>query len=514
MGRTARKPRAPAPPRPASDPDPFPAMDSQPQSQHKSAGFKPGVHLPLNAVAAVVAPALVVLIGLAALDRLAWLYASSGAGFVVLASGFFLYRHFARVEGLRRYVEELGRSGAENRPKPPREGSPILSPGLEAAIQAAAEERLRRRRELEAVLIGNEAILATLPDPLIMLDSARRLVRANPAAIELFEGDLAGGDLAGRDLTGVLRSPSLLSAADEVLEGADGRVVDFTVPGPVQRTFNARIARLPAPTLDGTVAILSLHDLTSIKRAEQLRADFVANASHELRTPLSSLLGFVETLRGPAKEDSGARDRFLAIMEEQATRMSRLVEDLLSLSRIEMQEHTPPTGVTDVDRVVRMVAGALEMPVREKDMTVRVEIGAVPPVVGDPDELAQVFQNLMENAIKYGRAGTEVTVTGAPSDLARRRLGRKALAISVIDRGEGIAREHLPRLTERFYRVDTARSRKLGGTGLGLAIVKHIVNRHRGALEIESVEGEGSTFTVYLPEAEAAAQPKAPRAAQ
>ena len=486
-------------------------MDSQPQSQHKSAGFKPGVHLPVNAVAAVVAPALVVLIGLAALDRLAWLYASSGAGFVVLASGFFLYRHFARVEGLRRYVEELGRSGAENRPKPPREGSPILSPGLEAAILAAAEERLRRRRELEAVLIGNEAILATLPDPLIMLDGARRLVRANPAAVELF-----GDDLAGRDLTGVLRSPSLLAAADEVLEGADGRVVDFTVPGPVQRTFNARIARLPAPTLDGTVAILSLHDLTSIKRAEQLRADFVANASHELRTPLSSLLGFVETLRGPAKEDGEARDRFLAIMQEQATRMSRLVEDLLSLSRIEMQEHTPPTGVTDVDRVVRMVAGVLEMPVREKGMTVRVAIGAVPPVVGDPDELAQVFQNLMENAIKYGRAGTEVTVTGAPSDPARRRLGRKALAISVIDRGEGIAREHLPRLTERFYRVDTARSRELGGTGLGLAIVKHIVNRHRGALEIESVEGEGSTFTVYLPEAEAEAEarPKAPRAAQ
>ena len=467
------------------------------------------VHLPVNAVAAVVAPALAVLLGLAGIGKLDWIYALAGAVFVVLASMFFLYRHFARVEGLRRYVEELGRSGPENLPRPPREGSPILSPGLEAAIQAAAEERLHRRRELEAVLIGNEAILATLPDPLIMMDSARRIVRANPAASELF-----GSELAGRDLTAVLRSPSLLGAADAVLQGADGRVVDFTVPGPVQRTFNARVARLPAPALDGTVAILSLHDLTSIKRAEQLRADFVANASHELRTPLSSLLGFVETLRGPAKDDHGAHERFLAIMEEQATRMSRLVEDLLSLSRIEMQEHTPPTGTADIERVVRSVASTLQIPAGEKDMTVTLAFGALPPVVGDPDELSQVFQNLMENAIKYGRAGTELKVTGSRSDLARRRLGRQALAVAVIDHGEGIPREHLPRLTERFYRVDTARSRKLGGTGLGLAIVKHIINRHRGALEIDSVEGEGSTFTVFLPVAEAAARPEDAQAAQ
>lgn len=475
---------------------------SEPADRPEAAGQSLQVHLPANAVAGVVAPALVVLLVLAAIGELAWGYALGGAVLVVLASVFFLYRHFTRVEGLRRYVEELGRSGPENLPRPPREGSPILSPGLEAAIQAAAEERLHRRRELEAVVIGNEAILATLPDPLIMMDSGRRVVRANPAANELF-----GSELAGRDLTAMLRSPSLLDAADAVLQGADGRVVDFTIPGPVQRTFNARIARLPAPALDGTVAILSLHDLTSIKRAEQMRADFVANASHELRTPLSSLLGFVETLRGPAKDDQGAHERFLAIMEEQATRMSRLVEDLLSLSRIEMQEHTPPTGDTNLEHVVRSVANTLEIPAREKDMTVFLEFDALPPVIGDPDELSQVFQNLMENAIKYGRAGTELRVTGGLSDLARRRLGRAAVAVAVIDRGEGIAREHLPRLTERFYRVDTARSRKLGGTGLGLAIVKHIINRHRGALEIDSVEGEGSTFTLYLPVAGPATGP-------
>jgi len=457
--------------------------------------------MPWRAIAAVAAPGLLALLVPLLSGALSIGYAALGAAVVVIGSGLLLHRHFLRLDALRRYIEELGRSSSGSMPQPPRAGSPILSPGLENALAAASAERQRRRGELEALISGNEAILAALPDPLVMLDESRRIVRANPAAIALF-----GDALAGRDLTSVLRSPKLLDAADAVLSGDGDRIVDFTIPGPVQRTFSAQVKHLPTPAPDGTVAILALHDLTSVRRAEQLRADFVANASHELRTPLSSLLGFVETLRGPAREDEEARQRFLAIMHEQAVRMSHLVEDLLSLSRIEMQEHTPPTEITDLIAVLSSVIGTVDMRAKEKEMSLVIDATDPLPVIGDGEELAQVFQNLIDNAIKYGRAGTEVRIEVAESEAARRRLGRRGLAVSVIDRGEGIGREHLPRLTERFYRVDTARSRQLGGTGLGLAIVKHIVNRHRGALEISSAEGEGSTFTVLLPLADVPAE--------
>jgi len=224
-----------------------------------------------------------------------------------------------------------------------------------------------------------------------------------------------------------------------------------------------------------------------------MRADFVANVSHELRTPLSSLLGFVETLRGPARDDKEAQEKFLTIMHEQAERMSRLIEDLLSLSRIEMDEHTRPRGRVDVRHVLGNVKDMLSMKAAARRMRIELQIPeATAPLPGDADQLTQVFQNLIDNALKYGREGTavEVTVSGPAEG---------ELSVSVSDQGEGIAPEHLPRLTERFYRVDAARSRQLGGTGLGLAIVKHIVNRHRGHLSVESTRGEGSRFTVTLP---------------
>jgi two-component system phosphate regulon sensor histidine kinase PhoR len=249
-----------------------------------------------------------------------------------------------------------------------------------------------------------------------------------------------------------------------------------------------------------------------------MRADFVANASHELRTPLATLLGFVETLRGPARDDAAARERFLAIMHEQTQRMARLVADLLSLSRIELNEHTPPIGRVLLGEVVRTIIDSLELKAADKRMAIVVDapppggeapirLDDLPPVSGDDDELSQVFQNLIDNAIKYGRTDSTIRIASwlvapratADAALPAPRLDQPAVAIAVMDEGEGIAREHVPRLTERFYRIDTARSRALGGTGLGLAIVKHILNRHRGALDIDSMVGQGSTFTVYLP---------------
>jgi two-component system phosphate regulon sensor histidine kinase PhoR len=377
-----------------------------------------------------------------------------------------------------------------------------LSPSVRElwlAIGRWARASRQKQQTRETELGTAQAVLAALPDPLILLDERRRIVRANAAANELL-----GMRLVERDLAVALRHPAVLAAADAVLRGEASRIVEFDVTTPVERHLSARLGALSPHTSEGAAAVLTLHDLTAAKRNERLRADFAANASHELRTPLASLIGFIETLRGPAHDDSAARDHFLAIMAEQSQRMKRLVDDLLSLSRIEMNEHRPPTERVDLGRVLHTVADLLDQRVVARDMRVVIDVPAVPAeVLGDADELAQVFQNLLDNAIKYSRPGTpiEVSVRPSPRFLAGARPGERpaAVAVAVRDHGEGIPREHLPRLTERFYRVDAARSRELGGTGLGLAIVKHIVNRHRGALDIDSELGEGSVFTVHLP---------------
>jgi two-component system, OmpR family, phosphate regulon sensor histidine kinase PhoR len=351
----------------------------------------------------------------------------------------------------------------------------------------------------ESELTAARAVQAALPEPLLLLDEGRRIVWANEAATQLL-----GERLFDRDLAGALRHPAVLTATDAVLRGEGGRLVEFEMQSPIERHFSARIAALASPTAEGAAAVLLLHDLTDLKRSERLRADFVANASHELRTPLASLVGFIETLRGPARDDAVARERFLSIMAEQGARMSRLVDDLLSLSRIEMNEHRAPTGEVDIGAVLRSVADTLEQRATARGMRFAFDFApGLPPVLGDSDELTQVFQNLFDNAIKYGAAETSIEISAVPSPrtLPTARAGQRspAVAVAVKDHGQGIARDFLPRLTERFYRVDPARSRELGGTGLGLAIVKHIVSHHRGALDIDSQPGEGSVFTVHLP---------------
>lgn len=342
---------------------------------------------------------------------------------------------------------------------------------------------------------GAEAVLAALPEPLLLIDQERRIVRANPSAIELL-----GPKLGGRDLAAALRVPAVLEATDAVLRGGDGRTVEVDLPGARERHLSAQAAPLRPPTADGAAAIITLTDITALKRSERMRQDFVANASHELKTPIATLLGFIETLRGPAREDAAARERFLSIMAEQASRMARLVEDLLSLSRIELNEHLAPKQQVELPRLIAAIADGLEQRAQKRQMRIELDLPEeLPEVVGDADELAQVFQNLIDNAIKYGRGGTAVQVTAESS--RRRVAGAPSVSVTVRDYGDGILQEHLPRLTERFYRADPARSRELGGTGLGLAIVKHIVNHHRGVLDIDSELGKGSSFTVYLPAA-------------
>jgi two-component system, OmpR family, phosphate regulon sensor histidine kinase PhoR len=361
----------------------------------------------------------------------------------------------------------------------------------QAMLRMARGWRERSARA-EASLAAAEAVFAAIPDPHILLDSQRRIVRANPAATEF-----VGVVPEGNDLAASLRNPVVLDAADAVLAGGTARIVDFTLSLPVERVMQARIARVEGVSLGGIAAIVTLHDITALKLAEQMRADFVANAGHELKTPLASLVGFIETLLGAARDDPSARERFLGIMRGEAGRMSRLVDDLLSLSRIELNEHVAPTSRVALAPLIEQVADTLELRAAERGMRLDLVLpDDLPDVHGDEDELAQVFQNLIDNAIKYGKPQTNITV--AASTTERLAAASSVVRLAVTDRGDGIPSEHLPRLTERFYRVDTARSRELGGTGLGLAIVKHILNRHRGRLEISSTLGVGSTFTVLL----------------
>ena len=330
-----------------------------------------------------------------------------------------------------------------------------------------------------------EAIVESLPDPLIVLGADRVVLRANAAAIAAY----------GAEMPAVLRHPVLRGAIDRVQTSGVPQTADLVLPVPVEREVHATVFRLAG----GRVAAV-LSDRTRERALERMRADFVANASHELRTPLASLMGFIDTLRGPAADDPPAQARFLAIMAEQAQRMNRLIDDLLSLSRIELTEHQTPTEDVALEELIRFTAAAFEPRVNTKGVQLDIHVTEdLPTIQGDEDQLGQVLTNLLDNAIKYGREGGMVRVAAATVPPGGRWPGRPGVTVSVADDGAGISREHLPRLTERFYRVDKGRSRAVGGTGLGLAIVKHIVNRHRGQLSIESREGEGATFTVWLP---------------
>ncbi|HSV28729.1 MAG TPA: ATP-binding protein, partial [Candidatus Omnitrophota bacterium] len=425
---------------------------------------------------------------LAAGGQLSWLAALGGALVALALTAVAVWPVLRDLSAIAAWTRELAQ-GVDVGPPPP--GREHLMDDMVSSVAQLRRAWQTRQAEIAARARWNESLFDTLPDPLVLLDEARRVVRVNLAAAREF-----GVDLAGRDLAGALRDPALLEAVDEVLAGVQSRQVDLTLPVPVERSFQVVIEHLGAGAPDGTVAILALHDVTTVRRMEQMRADFVANASHELRTPLATLLGFIDTLRGPARDDAEARDRFLDIMFEQGSRMARLINDLLSLSRIEMAEHDHPADPVDLGHVVERGAAALAPLAAAKNIEIRLDVADDARMVpGQQDELAQLVQNLMDNAVKYGRDGTSVEVT-----LTAARPGHVRLAVR--DHGEGIAKEHLPRLTERFYRVDTARSRKLGGTGLGLAIVKHIVNRHRGQLAIDSTVGEGSEFAVTLPAAE------------
>ncbi|WP_426439499.1 ATP-binding protein [Bradyrhizobium genosp. P] len=383
--------------------------------------------------------------------------------------------------------------------------SPVRACAVFACIAAAAlvpwrlhdhatsREDVRGVNPVETAAVN--AVVAGMPDPAVLLDRAGRVIHLNTAAAELAPA-LRKNELAQF----ALRSPEIITALREAIATSEPRRATYTDHVPVDRWMELVITPVPVPTQFGGTdkcMLMTFHDLTPLRRVEEMRADFVANASHELRTPLAALSGFIDTLQGPARDDVRARERFLGIMHGQATRMARLIDDLLSLSRVELSAHVRPETSIDIVPIVRQVADGLEALASERQVEIEIDLPERPvTIAGDREELLRLFENLIENALKYGASGGRVIVSLSQ---AAQTEASPEVRVMVRDFGPGIAPEHLPRLTERFYRVDVGDSRNQGGTGLGLSLVKHILNRHRGRLLIESVPKNGATFTACFP---------------
>ncbi|WDI32595.1 ATP-binding protein [Hyphococcus flavus] len=394
-----------------------------------------------------------------------------------------------------------------------------------APVQRIVETELNAQEAELARLRMVHGVARVLPEPLFILDADGMVEHANPAAL-----DLVGlTEVTGRHFASVLRAPNVFEASEAVLSSHEPATVEFTTIGGVERTCRAYIAPIETGAQqDGknrTRVLIFVRDLTTERRLEQMRADFIASASHELRTPLASVIGFIETLRGHAKDDPEAREKFLSVMQSQAERMQRLVADLMSLSRIELNEHVPPRDRVDLAELSRDVIESLA-PLFEAAGAIvdfAQEDGVNTEIRADRDEVFQAIQNLIDNAVKYGGDPAMVKISvgrgAAPTPFAdgppAHRAGDSAeqvaarlgvgidnlIYVQVRDFGPGIERADLPRLTERFYRVNVERSRKSGGTGLGLAIVKHIMNRHKGGFQIESRLAGGTVFACHFQQA-------------
>ena len=337
-------------------------------------------------------------------------------------------------------------------------------------------------------------LLNALQDAVYVLDEDRAVLFANPAALAMF-----GGDPIGMDFVKISRHPDCIGAIGEILSGAKTTKQVVTEDALSGASYRVIVADLGHDNEDGARVVVSMTDVSDLREAEQMRSDFVANVSHELRSPLTAVSGFIETLQDESAVDPQQRQHFLSVMEMEAQRMVRLIADLLSLSKVESQQRMRPEGEADIGAIISRITTTLADSAAREGKQFELKLTTdMPPVPGSEDELTQVLQNLIENAIKYGRSDTTVTIETRLMDTVP-GINGPALVIDVKDEGEGIAQRHIPRLTERFYRVDTHRSRNKGGTGLGLAIVKHIVHRHRGRLQISSKQDAGSCFSVSLP---------------
>ncbi len=337
---------------------------------------------------------------------------------------------------------------------------------------------------------ATHALISALPQPILLINREGMVEIANQSARELF-----GARIQHAQIRAHLRQPEVAAMLERVLAGKSEDSANFVMATGNHETIWRVVAR------NGVAGmfVLSFSDISDIEAAEAQRRDFVANVSHELRSPLTVLVGFIETLQGPAGEDPVARAEFLGIMSEQAARMSGLVADLLSLSRVEAVEKIRPRTPVCLDAVLKATLAALRPQIEAAGISINYDVPeGLPDIPGDYDQLVQVFHNLVENALKYGATGGRVDISATHVPMFPAHQG-PVLRVSIRDYGEGVDPIYIPRLTERFYRIDKARSRDSGGTGLGLAIVKHILSRHRGRLVIRSALGEGASFDAVLP---------------
>ncbi|HET6467226.1 MAG TPA: ATP-binding protein [Geminicoccaceae bacterium] len=458
-----------------------------------------GIGLLARETARLGAPGAAALLGLAAAGRLGSFWLLVGLALTGVAALALAVANVRAARALGVWIRSLASGGTER--GAPAVGGAIGQP-VRPVLELARALRHERATAAEQARLLNTLIDA-LPDPILLVDRARLVRRCNPAAVRSF-----GAAASGLPLGRIVRDPGVLAALDGALDAGHASSVAFNPAGDRFKRFAARIEPVGLP--DGEPgALLSMREQSEQVMIERIRSDFVANASHEIRTPLAAIHGFIETLRGPARDDPAAREAFLDTMAQETARLTRLVEDLLSLSRIELEANRPPTGAIALEGVLARVVESLEPVAARRNVALLPDLpSSLPPVRGDGDQLHQLFANLVDNAIKYGGEGTSVRIEATVHAVAPANggplAGRACVEVRVVDEGPGIPREHIPRLTERFYRVDTARSRRLGGTGLGLAIVKHILRRHQGHLLIASELGQGSSFAVFLPLAKAA----------
>ena len=354
-------------------------------------------------------------------------------------------------------------------------------------------------------------ILNKLEDAIIVLDSDQKIVFQNSHSIDLFENNYTG-----QNITNLIRSPIVLETLENVYKNKKTKIIEYNSEygqnlSPRSTNFyNVEISyeknHLQLTNTKDNYVIL-MKNITPLKNIEKVRSSFIANVSHELKTPLATVMGFLETIRGPAKDDKKSMSKFLGIMDKETIRMKRLIDDLLVVSKIESDEHIHPTKKVNLIKTLNNVIESLKEYALKKNIQIRTnyQLSENLSVLGNEDELVQVFTNIIDNSIKYGKINSSIDIKAeevkeqVDQSEDKKLFPQLILKISVKDESDGIHAKHLSRLTERFYRVDAARSKEIGGTGLGLTIVKHILNKHRGHLDIKSEINQGSTFTVELP---------------
>ena len=443
-------------------------------------------------------PPALVFIMLVALKMLAPSMAVISYATIILFNIVFLLPLSFEMQQLKNYVKGVAKGEI------PNDGIDVSEKDAKEIVEAVNSMHrfwAAKTDNLEAQAISDTAVLDTLPDPIMMIDRAGNIIGANLSSRSLF-----GKNITSKNIEQLISSNNFIEAVAKVLKKeSESENLIFYIQNPIEQKLYAHIKKLPYLSKGRAVAVISLYDMTKALKIEKMQSDFVANASHELRTPLAIISGFIETLQTTAKEDAEARDKFLKIMQEQAEYMSALIENLLSLSKIEMSQDTLPQEKVDVKKIIEEVAQALSLKAQAREISIHTFLDDnLPIITADRHQIKQVIQNLTDNAVKYGVAKSDLLIKAKiveqiPPSKSFKVASGKALAISVNNKGPKIAPENLARLTERFYRMQEHKDLNIKGTGLGLAIAKHIILRHKGNLTVTSTSYNGTTFTIYLP---------------